>query len=116
MKSRLSPLNFQPSVELHVEELVLHGFAASDRHMISDAVERELALLLTNEFFMRSESSAEAFVDGGEIHLRPGFSARQVGEEIGRSVFAGLIRPDHDNLQSNHSTQTNKKGKEYADI
>jgi hypothetical protein len=39
-----------------------------------------------------------------------------VGEEIGRSVFAALIRPDHDNLQSNHSTQTNKKGKEYADI
>jgi hypothetical protein len=39
-----------------------------------------------------------------------------VGEEIGRSVFAGLIRPDRDNLQSNHSTQTNKEGKEYADI
>jgi len=111
MKPRLSPLNSQPSVELHVEELVLHGFAAGDRYMISDAVERELALLLTNEFFMRSESSAEAFVDAGEIHLRPGGSARQVGEEIGRSVFAGLIRRDYNNLQSSHSTQTNKKGK-----
>jgi hypothetical protein len=111
MKSRLSPRNSQPSVDLHVEELVLHGFAAGDRYMISDAVERELALLLTNGFFMRSESAAEAFVDAGEIHLRPGFSPRQVGEEIGRSVFAGLIRPDHDNLQSNHSTQTNRKGK-----
>ena len=111
MKPRLSPLNSQPSVELHVEELVLHGFAAGDRYMISDAVERELALLLTNEFFMRSESSAEAFVDAGEIHLRPGFSAHQVGEEIGRSVFGGLIRPNPDNFQSNQSMQTNKKGK-----
>jgi hypothetical protein len=35
----------------------------------------------------------------------------QVGEEIGRSVFAGLIRTAHDNIHSNHSTQTNKKGK-----
>jgi len=34
----------------------------------------------------------------------------QVGEEIGRSVFAGLIRPGHDEIHS-QSTQTNKKGK-----
>jgi hypothetical protein len=111
MNSHRPFLNSQPSVELHVEELVLHGFAGSDRYMISDAVERELTLLLTNKVLMRSESSAEAFLDGGEIHLRPGFSVRQVGEEIGRSIFAGLIRPGHDNIHRNHSTQTNKKGK-----
>jgi hypothetical protein len=110
MNSYRSPLNSQPSVELHVEELILHGFAGSDRYMIGEAVEGELTLLLTNKVLMRSESSAEAFLDGGEIHLRRGFSARQAGEEIGRSVFDGLIRPSHDNIHS-HSIQTNKKGK-----
>jgi hypothetical protein len=70
-----------------------------------------LALLLTNKVLTRSESSTEAFLDGGQIHLRPGFSARQVGQQIGRSVFAGLIRTGHDNIHSNHSTQTNKKGR-----
>jgi len=34
------------SVEVHIEELVLHGFAAGDRCGIGEAVERELALLL----------------------------------------------------------------------
>jgi hypothetical protein len=41
---------------------------------------------------------------------------RQVGKKIGQSIFAALNRPDHDNLQSNRSTQTNKRGNEYADI
>ena len=34
-------------VVLHIEELALHGFAASDRHAIADAVQRELQAMLT---------------------------------------------------------------------
>ena len=36
----------KPSVEVHIDELVLHGFAPGDRRGIGDAVERELARLL----------------------------------------------------------------------
>jgi hypothetical protein len=34
------------AIELTVEELVLHGFAAGDRYAIAEAVERELTRLL----------------------------------------------------------------------
>lgn len=34
------------SIELHIEDLVLHGFDPCDRHRIGDAVERELDRLL----------------------------------------------------------------------
>ena len=34
-------------VVLHIEELALQGFAASDRHRIADAVQRELQAMLT---------------------------------------------------------------------
>jgi len=33
-------------VELHIEELVLHGFRSGDRFHIGDALERELVRLL----------------------------------------------------------------------
>lgn len=108
-------LNVHPTIELHVEELVLHGFAGGDRYTISDAVERELAFLLTNKIPMRSESSAEVFLDGGEIHLRPGFSARQLGKEIGRRVFAGLIRPAHNDFHRNRQHKPTRKDNNYAD-
>jgi hypothetical protein len=37
------------SLEVYIEELVLHGFAPCDRYVIGEAVERELALLLGNQ-------------------------------------------------------------------
>ena len=36
----------QLSLELHIEELVLHGFAPGERYAIGETVEHELALLL----------------------------------------------------------------------
>ena len=40
-------MNDPHSIEMHIEELVLHGFEPGDRHAIGDAVERELARLLS---------------------------------------------------------------------
>src|SRR5258708_7973370 len=38
------------NINLHIEELVLHGFAPGDRYTIADPVERELSRLLTEDF------------------------------------------------------------------
>jgi len=37
------------SVELHIDELVLHGFAPGARHRVADALERELTRLFTEQ-------------------------------------------------------------------
>ena len=37
------------NVELHIEELVLRGFAPGDRYRIGEAVERELAHLFSEQ-------------------------------------------------------------------
>jgi hypothetical protein len=111
-------------VELRVDELVLHGFAPSDRHAIGDAVERELTRLLAKQLPVQPESSAQDCIGGEEIHLHSGISAPEVGVEIGRSVFASLttycfgepISPkkfahgNQHNVHDNHSAQINKKG------
>ncbi|HVV86983.1 MAG TPA: hypothetical protein VHE35_28285 [Kofleriaceae bacterium] len=36
-------------IELHLDELVLHGVAARDRHRVADAVHAELARLLAEQ-------------------------------------------------------------------
>ena len=37
------------NIELHIEELVLHGFEPGDRHRIGEAIERELARLFAEQ-------------------------------------------------------------------
>ena len=37
------------NIELHIEELVLHGFSPSDRYRIAEAIERELVQLFSRQ-------------------------------------------------------------------
>ena len=37
------------NIELHIEELVLHGFAPKDRYTIGEAVQRELSRLFAEQ-------------------------------------------------------------------
>jgi len=80
------------NINLLIERLMLDGLsvASGEAALVQAAVEAELGRLLTSSLFASASSFAEARVAGGEIHLRPGASARDLGVEIGRSVFASL--------------------------
>jgi hypothetical protein len=117
-------LRSQRTVELHVDELVLDGFAPGDRHVIGDAVEWELRRLLTKQLPMQQESFTQDCIRGRQIHLYSGIGAHEVGVEVGRSVFASLstyslgertspqrfARVNEHNVHDNQSAQINKKG------
>ena len=80
------------NINLHIERLMLDGLpvASGEAALVQTALEAELGRLLANELFAPTESSAKAHIGGGEIHLRASVSARELGVEIGRSVFARL--------------------------
>jgi len=79
-------------VELHIEELVLHGFAAHDRHRIAAAMEVELTRLLSAE--MKKGSLAKAAeignLNAGAIEVKAGSRPQDAGTQIARAVFRGL--------------------------
>lgn len=79
-------------IELHIEELVLHGFAPGDRHRIGDAVERELAQLFAERgvpphFETGFESPR---LDAGSFNYAPGSSAEAIGAEVAHALYGGL--------------------------
>jgi hypothetical protein len=78
-------------IEVQIDELILHGFNAADRHRIGDAFRIELAKLLGTEQIARSiaQSASIERLDGGSITLQ-GPDARSLGQAIGRSVMGGL--------------------------
>ena len=80
------------NLSLHIERLVLDGLPVTAGHgaSLQAAVEAELGRLLASGLLAPAASSAQACVTGGEIQIRPEVSARELGGEIGRSVFASL--------------------------
>lgn len=75
-------------IELHIGELVLHGFDPHQRHDVGDAVHAELARLLGERGIEVTHGIEISHLDGGSFALRPG--ARAAGEGIARSVHTAL--------------------------
>jgi hypothetical protein len=87
-------------VELHIEELVLTGFAQSDRHRIGDAVERELARLLKQKAIPGTNSAAIDLVNAGRFQVAHGAKAQEIGRQIAQTVY-GNITPAMPPVTSN---------------
>ena len=80
------------NVHVHIDALVLHGFAPADRFRIADAVQAELTRL----FAVRGVSAA--LRQGGEadrlqaapINVTPSMRGEVVGTQVARSVYGSL--------------------------
>ena len=82
----------KPDIELHIEELVLHGFSAHHRHTIADAVRAELAARLVNRGLGASEEIAIDRLDAGTIALPRGAAA--AGRAIGGALHSTIGQRD----------------------
>ena len=80
------------NVELHIEELVLRGFAPGERHRIGEAVERELVRLLDEHGV--PPSLAQGFeverLDGGAFEVSHGSKSETVGAQVAQAIYGGL--------------------------
>lgn len=83
-----------PAVEVHVEELVLHGFAPGDRAGIAAAVERELARLLARDGVPEAwrRPGERERLDGGAFRHTPDAPRRRTGAAVAREVWKAVRR------------------------
>jgi hypothetical protein len=81
-------------VELHIEELVLRGFAPGERSRIGEAVERDLARRFAEQGVPQSLAweGKIARADGGMFEAKLSMRAEEIGTQIGRAVYGGLSR------------------------
>lgn len=84
----------QPSIHLHIEELVLHGFNPGDQHGIRAAVELELARLFEKQpiSMALAKSAGTACVDGGTFRVTRGAKPAAIGTQIAGAIHGGLNR------------------------
>ncbi len=86
--------NMRHAVELHIEELVLHGFAPQDGHRIGAAVEAELARLFAEPGMPPSLANGGeiAHLDGGAFEAATGSGAEAIGGQVAQALYGGLSR------------------------
>ncbi len=82
------------NIKLHIEELVLDGFAPGDRYRISDSMERELVRLFAEHGAPQSLSQGGEIVqlDGWAFEAARGSRAEAIGAKVARTVYGGLNR------------------------
>lgn len=85
------------SLHLHIEELVLHGFAVGDGHRIADAVRGELERRLTGRTEELALLGGPAAIpidrlDAGAIAIDDGTRPASVGARVGGAVASALSR------------------------
>lgn len=80
------------TVELHIEELVLRGFAPGDRYRIGEAVERELARLFGEQGVPPSLARGSGIerLDSGAFEVAHGSKAEAVGVQVAQAIYGGL--------------------------
>lgn len=85
-------MNRQSSIHLHIEELVLDGFAPGDRHRIGDAMQRELARLFTEKQTPSglTKNAAIDRLNGGTFHMTAAPKPEATGARVARAVFSGF--------------------------
>jgi hypothetical protein len=81
-------------IDVHIEELVLHGFEASKRYEIADALTRELARALAGDRLprlLRADGRIES-LDGGSFRMAAGAKPKRTGAKMAEQVYEGLNR------------------------
>lgn len=81
--------NAPSAFEVHIEELLLHGFAPGDRYSIGEAVERELQRLFAEPDASPrlSQDGEVAHVDGGAFEVARGAKAATIGSLVAQAVY-----------------------------
>ena len=88
------PQRAAPTIaSLHIHELVLHGFPVQGRHAVGDAVQVELARLLSLTGLPKFVSSEQSdAIDAGVFHANPQTKPNQLGKLIANAVYGGRWR------------------------
>jgi hypothetical protein len=80
------------NIEVHIEELVLHGFAPSDRNGIGSGIERKLSRLFIEEGLPPTLGRTKAIVhlDSGAFEAAPELGVEAIGVEVAKAVYKGM--------------------------
>ena len=82
------------NIRLHIEELILEGFAPRDRDQIAAALAAELGRLLGERGVPQGLAGGGSIprIDAGSFHATGTQRPQQLGAQIAQSIYGGLAQ------------------------
>lgn len=82
----------QRIIEVHIDELVLHGFSPHDRHQIGDAVRMAIFNQLSESGLhgKLTEGGFTPYINAGTITLNATQKPAMIGSNIGDAIYKGF--------------------------
>ncbi len=79
------------AIELHIEELVLHGFELGQRRAIGQAIEEALAQLLTERGLPPGWAEGVQIhrLDAGQFQVMPSAQPATIGSQVAQALYDG---------------------------
>ena len=80
------------AVELHIEELVLHGYTPSEARRVGAALQDELGRLLAGRDLPKSLAASAELpeIDAGQVRHPTSVGPEATGVDIARAIHGGL--------------------------
>jgi hypothetical protein len=78
-------------VRIHIETLVLHGFAPGERYALGDAVHQELTRLVAEHGMppVLARRGVREHIDAGSFTVAPGRRAAAIGAQVAQAIHGG---------------------------
>jgi hypothetical protein len=76
-------------IDVHIEELVLHGFARGTCREVAEALETELRALLVERGVPAGWQASPERIEAGPIRAGARMKSAATGEQIARAVYGG---------------------------
>jgi hypothetical protein len=101
------------AVHLHIDELVLHGFALGDRYRIAEAMEQALSRLIANQGVPGSLANGDYLhqVDGGSFQTKSRATPETIGHQVASAVYGSL---SYSGVASVRSSDAGKGARNHA--
>ena len=85
-------MEIKPTIEININELVLHGFSPADKFRIGQAVEQHVSLLSNKEGVPSSLQNNDEvhLMNAGDFRMAPNDSAGSIGNQIAGTIYTGF--------------------------
>ncbi len=82
------------SINLHIDQLTLHGFDRIDRQQVGSAVQSELSRLIREQGLPSSLNQPHTIgsLNAGELKAGQNTGANNVGTQVAQKIYRGMVK------------------------
>jgi hypothetical protein len=79
-------------IQLHIDQLILHGFGSIDQHKVGSAVRSELSRLIREQGMPSSLNQSQVIrnMNAGKFNMGKNIGPTDIGTQVAQKIYRGM--------------------------